>query len=69
MGGDAATREGHLPKLQLGRFTLENLPANFFTEGSPVAAGLAGHIGMGTLRKFTVIFDYSRKRMILEPLK
>jgi predicted aspartyl protease len=68
VGGDAETHEGHLPKLQLGRFTLENLPANFFTEGSPAGAGMAGHLGMGTLRKFKVIFDYSRKRMILEPL-
>jgi len=32
-----------------------------------VNGGLAGHIGLGTLRKFKVIFDYSRRRVILEP--
>jgi hypothetical protein len=43
--------------------------ANFFAEGSPAGEGLAGHIGLGVLREFKVIFDYSRRRMILEPLK
>jgi hypothetical protein len=27
---------------------------------------LAGHIGMEILRQFRVIFDYTRKQMILE---
>ena len=69
VGGSVNTRHGTLPQFQLGKATLDNLPANFFTEGSPAGEGLAGHIGMGTLRRFKVIFDYSRKRMILEPAK
>ena len=69
VGGSVDTRHGVLPKFQLGKLTLDDLPANFFLSGSPVDAGLAGHIGMGTLRKFKVILDYSRRRMILEPAK
>lgn len=66
VGGSVNTRHAQLPQLQLGKLTLDNLPANCFLEGSPVDAGLAGHIGMGVLRRFKVIFDYSRKQMILE---
>ena len=69
VGGSVGTRHGVLPEFQLGQQKLERLPANFFQNGSPVGEGLAGHIGMGTLRHFKVIFDYSRRRMILELLK
>jgi len=31
--------------------------------------GLAGHVGMEVLRRFRVIFDYSRERMILERIE
>lgn len=69
VGGSVATRNGELPQFEMGGVKLERLPASFFLEGSPVDPGFAGHIGLGTLRKFKVIFDYSRRRMILEPLK
>ena len=66
VGGGAATRGGSLPKLRLGKVEVTNPSANFFLEGSPVDAPLAGHIGSEILRKYRVIFDYSRKQMILE---
>ena len=69
VGGSVATHEGRLPEFQLGAQKLTNVSANFFAKGSPVDPGLAGHIGLGVLREFKVIFDYSRRRMILEPLK
>jgi len=69
LGGDAKTRIGRVPKFRLGDQVVEKPLANFFLEGSPVDAGLAGHIGMQVLRRFKVIFDYSRERMILEPLE
>jgi len=69
VGGSVETRNGVLPQFQLGNLKLDKLPASFFLTGSPVDDGLAGHIGLNTLRKFRVIFDYSRRRMILEPLK
>ncbi|MBI3878792.1 MAG: aspartyl protease family protein [Verrucomicrobia bacterium] len=68
VGGGTGVREGQLASLQLGKLTVVKPSANFFLEGSPAGAGLAGHIGLGALQKFRVIFDYSRKRMILEPL-
>ncbi len=66
VGGDVRIRHGHLPQLKLGRLTIDDPAANFFLDGSPVDRGLAGHIGMGALGRFKVIFDYSRQRMILE---
>ncbi|MHB8524369.1 MAG: aspartyl protease family protein [Limisphaerales bacterium] len=69
VGGDTTTREGHLPRLELGRLFVENPEANFFVKGSPADPGLAGHIGIQVLRRFNVIFDYARQRMILEPLR
>lgn len=66
VGGGARVRYGHIPQLKLGNLTAENVPTSFFSDGSPVDDTQAGHIGMPTLLKFRVIFDYSRKRMILE---
>ena len=68
LGGDAQTKIGRVPKFRLGNSVIERPLSNFFLEGSPVGDGLAGHIGMQVLRRFKVIFDYSRERMILEPL-
>lgn len=69
VGGSVDTHETRLPQIQLGTRRLDNVEANFFREGSPVDDDLAGHIGMGVLREFKVILDYSRRRMILESVK
>lgn len=66
VGGDTNTRIGRVPKFRLGSLVVEKPLANFFLEGSPVDAGYAGHIGMDVFRRFKVILDYSRQRMILE---
>lgn len=68
VGGDATTRSGHLPELQIGALKVSRPETEFFLEGSPAGRGLAGHIGMEVLNRFRVYFDYSRQRMILEPL-
>ena len=52
--------------MKLGQIVFERPRANFFTEGSPVSDGLAGHIGLDLLRQYKMIFDYSRQRIILE---
>lgn len=39
----------------------------FPPSGTFARAGAAGNIGGAILRRFRVIFDYSRRRMILEP--
>jgi len=67
VGGDTRTRIGRVAKFRLGNQIVEKPVTNFFLEGSPVGDGLAGHIGMQVFRRFKVIFDYSRERMILEP--
>jgi len=67
VGGSTRVREGHLPRLALGKIVVDKPAASFFLEGSPVDAPLAGHIGWDLLRNFKVIFDYSRKQMVLEP--
>lgn len=69
VGGSVDTHETRLPQFQLGTRKLDDVEANFFREGSPVDDDLAGHIGMGVLREFKVIFDYSGRRMILESVK
>jgi len=66
VGGGAKTRSGHLPQLRLGSAKIDQPDTDFFLEGSPVDRGLAGHIGIGVLNHFKVIFDYSRRQMILE---
>lgn len=67
VGGGTGTRSGHLPQLRIGEAVVAQPQADFFLEGSPVDTGLAGHIGMGVLKHFKVILDYSRRQMILEP--
>lgn len=66
VGGGAGSRIGRLESLQFGRLRVERPEANFFQQGSPAAEGLAGHIGIEALRNFRAIFDYSRRRLILE---
>jgi predicted aspartyl protease len=66
VGGGARTRSGSIPELRLGRIKIQKPSADFFLEGSPVDPPLAGHVGADVLKPFKVIFDYSRKQMILE---
>ncbi len=66
VGGSVETRIGRLPALLLGGVEIKNVQTDFFQNGSPVDEPLAGHIGMGVLGKRKVIFDYTRKHLIIE---
>jgi hypothetical protein len=66
VGGGAEIREGHLTRLKLGGVEIDRPSTSFFTQGSPADPGHAGHIGWDALKRFKVIFDYSRERLILE---
>jgi hypothetical protein len=69
IGGDFPLLVGRIEKFILGRMTCENL-LTFFpptTTGTFAARGKAGNIGGGFLRRFKVIFDYSRRIAIFEP--
>ena len=69
VGGRTPVREGHLPQLRLGRLVIDRPAANFFLEGAPADAPLAGHIGWELLKEFRIVFDYSRRQMILSRAK
>jgi hypothetical protein len=66
VGGSTRVHSGHLPRLQLGSVIVEKPSADFFLESSPADPPRAGHIGWDLLRKFKVILDYKRTRLILE---
>ena len=66
VGGSAQTQNGSVPILRLGKLEIIKPQADFFREGSPVDAPLAGHIGAGVFQRYKVIYDYSRKRLIIE---
>jgi hypothetical protein len=74
LGGGSMVREsrqpvGRVPKLQLRSFTFKDSVAIFFLDKTGVIASpeFDGVIGGEILRRFKVVFDYSRRQMILEP--
>ncbi len=66
VGGDISLTVGRLAALKIGPFTLTQ-PVVLFPAGVITARGKAGNIGAGALRRFLVVFDYPRQRLILEP--
>jgi len=67
VGGSTPIHQGTLAALRLGNLKIKKPLVNFFLQGSPAGRGQAGHIGLGALQRFKIIFDYSRLQMILEP--
>ena len=74
LSGGAIVREstqaiGRVPAVQIGRFTFKKPIAIFFQDKQGVLASpeFDGVIGAEIWRRFSVIFDYSRRQMILEP--
>lgn len=68
VGGPVETRVGRVASIQLGDFTLKAPFAAFPQGGGYITdANSPGNIGAPVLSRFRVIFDYTRKRMILEP--
>ena len=68
-GGSVQTKSGTIPRLRLGTLDVPHVDADFFVVGSPVDQPMDGHLGIAVLRRFRVIFDYSRKQLILEGLE
>lgn len=66
IGGSVDTRIGKLPVVRFGNLKIEKAETDLFLDGSPVDEPMVGHIGMGVLHRYRVIFDYSRKQLILE---
>lgn len=69
VGGQVQSLIGRVTALEFGGVRLDRPTAVMRTsdQGTISAPGTAGNIGGEILKRFTVIFDYSRKRMILEP--
>jgi hypothetical protein len=69
VGGGAQVFLSRIDRLDLGGFSLERPIVAIQPAGAHrvSALGSIGNIGGGILSRFKVIFDYSRKRMILEP--
>lgn len=70
-GGEITGSTGQVKKFQLGSQTVENVPTIFPDSNSGMTGigGRQGSLGAGVLRLFKVIYDYSRKQMIVEPNK
>lgn len=67
VGGEIMMPLGRANQLQLGRFKISQPVTALPRDGTFGARGKAGNIGSAILRRFKVVFDYSRSRMILEP--
>lgn len=70
-GGEITGSTGRIKKFQLGGHTIENVPTIFPDSNSGITGigGRQGSLGAGLLRRFKIIYDYSRKQMIIEPNK
>jgi predicted aspartyl protease len=68
-GGQSVGRIGRVASLELGAFTIKNPETIFSADaaGSFADKSLAGNIGAQIARRFRMILDYSRSRLILEP--
>jgi hypothetical protein len=64
--GKAQTRTGRIRALQLGRLRMTNVVAGFSQADDSSDEAGDGEIGGELLRRFKVIVDYARKRIVLE---
>jgi hypothetical protein len=69
-GGATQSRIARLPELAIGAVRLANPVATLAQAGSGVMSSgtlFDVNIGGGVMRRFTMLFDYSRSRVIFEP--
>lgn len=68
-GGEEKLLVGRVKAVRLGRLVFDNPPVGLSQDTEDPGAGEENHglIGGEIFRRFKVILDYSRKRMILEP--
>jgi hypothetical protein len=67
--GDVFGHVGRISSLHLGELELENVVTSFTSDPRKrvTVCGKEGNLGNDALRRFNVIFDYAREKMILEP--
>lgn len=69
VGGKITGRNGRIAGLKIGKFQIDT-PLTLFSEdrsGAFASSEIQGNIGALILSKFTVLLDYGRERIILEP--
>ena len=69
VGGPSRGRPARFGTLRLGDLAIGGIAGDLFTgdKGAFASPDLAGNIGGGVLKRFTVAFDYEAKRMYLAP--
>ncbi|HVG35179.1 MAG TPA: aspartyl protease family protein [Pyrinomonadaceae bacterium] len=69
--GEVRGHRGRVKSFQLGGYTLKDVPTTFpdASAGTAGIGGRQGNLGDAALKRFKIIYDYSRKRMIVEPNK
>ncbi len=67
--GEVTGHAGRISVLEFGGQTFKNVPTSFpdASAGTTTEPGRNGNLGSGILRRFKVIYDYSRNQMIVEP--
>ncbi len=68
-GGRTESRDGRADRIDLGSYSIKNPPITFAedTEGLMATKDYAGLIGAELLERFVVVFDNSKKRILLTP--
>jgi hypothetical protein len=69
LGGEERRLLGQVKAVQLGQFVMKDPPVVLLLETEVESKGGDGVVGGEIFRRFKMIIDYSRKRMILEPNK
>lgn len=69
--GEIRGHRGRVKSFQFAGHMLKDVPTSFPDESANTAGlgGRQGNLGAGVLKRFKVIYDYSRSRMIVEPNK
>ena len=66
--GDVFGPQGRIVGLTLGSYIINDVIVGFADKDSiPLPASCDGNLGVGTLRRFNIIFDYPYSRMYLKP--
>ena len=71
-GGTTLTGEvgdspvARIRRFRLGAVALDDVPASFFLEKGGSNSAFAGAVGTALLKRFHVVIDYTRRRLILE---
>lgn len=69
--GEVTGYTGRIRAFEFGDHTFKDVPTTFPDSSSGTAGlnGRQGNLGSGILRRFKIVYDYSRKQMIVEPNK